>query len=71
MRGLHSLTWVKACAASQAKCRIKGEKVLRLYLPLASCTSLGPLLFGSLPTGVLFFYWLDVTAYLTGCLARE
>ncbi len=64
MRGLHSLTWVKACAASQAKCRIKGDLEFKDIRPGGPATILGSLLFGSLLTGALFFYWLNVTAYL-------
>jgi len=56
--------WVKACAASQARCKIKGDLEFKNIRPGGSATSLGHLLFGSLPTGALFFYWLNVTAYL-------
>ena len=64
MRGLHSLSWVKACAVSQAKCKVWATKSLATYGRVVGPTSLGPLLFGSLLNWWLFFYWLSVTAFL-------
>ncbi|GAI70011.1 unnamed protein product [marine sediment metagenome] len=56
--------WVKACAASQAKYKVWATKSLESYGRVDYATILGPLLFGSLLTGALFFYWLNVTANL-------
>ncbi len=57
-------SWVKACAATQAKCKIKGDQEFKDIRPGGPASCLGPLLFGSLPTAALFFYWLNVTALL-------
>ncbi|MBA7714931.1 hypothetical protein ES703_123963 [subsurface metagenome] len=65
MRGWHSLSWVKACAATQAKYKIRATMSLTDIRPGGPATIFGSLLFGSIRTGALFFYWLNVTACLT------
>ena len=60
--------WVKACAATQAKCKVRATVSLTTYGRVVGPTVLGPLLFGSLLTQWLFFYWLNVTANLLNYL---
>ncbi|MBA7541578.1 hypothetical protein ES705_33894 [subsurface metagenome] len=64
MRGSHSLSWVKACAATQAKYKVRATMSLTTYGRVVGPRLLGSLLFGSLLTGGLFFYRLDGRACL-------